>query len=197
MADYAIPGLRAALERASRQGKAYQRAADDETERIYGKPRRAGRGRRGRRQRASYGRSVIDAQERREFRRDTDEETAKKGLEIFKGAGRVIEAAKSEAGKKAIGALRAVPLLSGAAIGLAITAGLAAYGLTSYVIRKMQEKKEGREQLAFQASQAYRAARVQLEERQGQPLSKAQQVQLANGFKSELKKLGLTTTNLF
>lgn len=197
MTDYALPGLAKVLERASRQGKAYQRYAEEETD---GPPvRRRGRRapKRRRRQRATYGRSVIDTRERKEYRRDSDEETAQKGYELVKGAGRVVGALKSEAGQKALGALKAVPLLSGAAIGLAISAGLAAYGITSYVIRKLKEKKEGREQLAFQASQAYRAARVELEERQGQPLSKGQQTQLANGFKAELKKLGLTTTNLF
>jgi len=112
-------------------------------------------------------------------------------------AAKIAEKLASEEGKKFLSRLAGVPVLSAGAIGLAIAAGLAAYGLTTYAINKIKAKKEGREQLAFQASQAYRFARNDLAERKGRALTRPELDQLANGFKAELKKLGLTTTKLF
>lgn len=161
--------------------------------------RRKGRGRsrrKGSRGAVQKQRSSVTAKQAREFGKLEDKDYAERVKKVAGGVGRIIQAARTEKGQEAIKALRAAPLSAGA-VGLAIAAGLAAYGLTAYAIRKLQERKEGREQLAFDASQAYRHARMVAAEKKGRELTRPELDSLARGFKAELKKLGLTTTNLF
>jgi hypothetical protein len=187
MPDNAMPGLtyQQILERAQKA------SSGGEPRRKKGRARGRYTGRAGRRQR-----SYISAKDRKEYARDTDDQSIEKAGKALGSATKIAEALSSDKGQEFLAKLKGAPLGAGA-VGLAIAAGLAAYGLTTYIISKLKEKKEGREQLAFQASQAYRFARNDLAERKRRALTRPELDQLANGFKAELKKLGLTTTKLF
>lgn len=106
----------------------------------------------------------------------------------------VIRAAESRGGQKAIGAAAKgaaylgtnVGALSGAAaagaVGLAIAAGTASFLATSYVLKKIRDRKEQRQQAAFEASQALRRARAEAVERLGRPLTPAENQRMAKAF---------------
>jgi len=176
-----IPGLDEALKRYN--------IGRPKAERQYDSAPRKPRKKKGRRSGRSIGSAGFTAKQANDNALPGAKETDRL---VGKATESVLTAATSRAG---IAALKRVPMGTGA-IGLAIAAGLAAYGLTTYVINRLKEKKEGRAQLAYQASQAYRAARSDLAERQGQALSTAQLTQLSLAFKQKLGQLGLTSTDL-
>jgi len=159
--------------------------------------RRGGKVRRRKKARATGGRqrSYITKKDQAEFEKMSPEEKIQRAGKGIGSLAKIGEKLASEQGQKFLSALKGAPIGAGA-IGLAIAAGLAAYGLTTYAINKIKDRKEGRQQLAFQASQAYRYARTELAEKKGRALTRPEQLQLANDFKQELKKLGLTTTNI-
>lgn len=106
----------------------------------------------------------------------------------------IARAASSSAGQKAIGAgAKAaaylgtnVGALTGAAaagaVGLAIAAGTASFLATSYVLKKIRDRKEQRQQAAFEASQALRRARAEAVQRLGRPLTPAENQRMAKAF---------------
>lgn len=172
--------------RAEELGEEYEPSAPRRRKKARGRRRRIGSGTR-------IG-SRISAEDRKKYG-TLDDEAEKVGQKTALAAGKEIgRLAGTEAGKKFLG--RSLGTLSragmsGSVVGLAIAAGLAAYGLTAYAIRKLKERKEGRDRLAFEASQAYRHARMVAAEKKGSPLTRPELDVLARAYKAELKKLGV------
>lgn len=117
-----------------------------------------------------------------------------------RAAAKVESAIKSYAKerKSGVGALGATVAGAGAAkiAGVAL-AGLAAYWVTSKILEARQLKRTKRAELAAAAADGYRQARLEAQRlNKGKALSTAQHLELSNAFKAELKKLGLSTTDL-
>lgn len=187
----AVLGRSQTAQRTATAYKRKQRAYEQELDAEAGTPKR-----RRRRKRATGGvraTGKLTATQARQYRKtrglDIGDVAVSAGLKAV-GSRRVQQAAK-----RALPALTKAPLGAGA-IGLAIAAGLAAYGLTTYAIAKLKQRKEGRAELAHQLAMAYRAARVKAEERKEAPLTAPELQQLATQFKNELAKLGLKTSDL-
>jgi hypothetical protein len=122
--------------------------------------------------------------------------------QVRKGA---IKALESRGGQRALSAAEKaagylgtnVGALSGAAaagaVGLAIAAGTASFLATTYVLKKIRDRKEQRQQAAFEAAQAMRKTRLEAEERLGRKLTIAelQRIQKAFDLKNLMEKAGL------
>lgn len=91
----------------------------------------------------------------------------------------------------AAGALgrRAVAAVAGAPI----AAGIAAYDVTSSILKYKAKKKETAQDQAFRLAQAYRAARVKAEKQAKRPLSSEEQAALRDSFHGAADKLGIRT----
>jgi len=99
--------------------------------------------------------------------------------------------------KVPVSAIPALPALGkAAALGGVAIAGIAAFAITTYLVQKRAANKEQKQQQAFEVAQAYRQARLLAAEKQGKPLSAAQQAQLSAAFKSKLKSMGIDTSSL-
>lgn len=97
-----------------------------------------------------------------------------------------------------VGTLGATVAGAGAAkiAGVAL-AGIAAYWITSKILEARKQKRTTRAELAAAAADAYRLARQEAQRlNKNKPLTTAQHLELSNAFKAELKKLGLSTTDL-
>jgi hypothetical protein len=86
--------------------------------------------------------------------------------------------------------------VAGATLTAAAIAGVAAYYLTRYVLGRTDRLRATLQENAARASEAYRAARLQIEEDQGRSLTKSQQAQLGRAFQMNLQKLGLSKNDL-
>jgi hypothetical protein len=75
-------------------------------------------------------------------------------------------------------------------------AGLAAYYITRAVINRRAKTREERAENAYQIARAYRLMRADLKKRQGYKLTAEQLALAAQTFKTELAKIGLTTSDL-
>lgn len=76
-------------------------------------------------------------------------------------------------------------------------AGIAAYWVTSKILEARKAKRTTRAELAAAASDGYRLARQEaVRANKGKALTTAQHLELANAYKAELRKLGLSTTDL-
>lgn len=87
--------------------------------------------------------------------------------------------------------VRTIP--KGGVVGLAALTAAAAWTLTRAVINRNASTKQELQENAFELGQAYRRMRLQLAEKQGRPLTPAQQRAAAAVFKRELLKLGLSS----
>jgi hypothetical protein len=126
---------------------------------------------------------------------------------IRRGVGRAVRAVGALRGKTVRGtavraAVRAGAGRAGARLalgylgGAAAVAGVAAYYITRAIINRRARTREERAENAFQIAKAYRLMRADLAKRQGFPLTTEQLQLAAQTFKTELAKLGLTTTDL-
>lgn len=79
------------------------------------------------------------------------------------------------------------------AVGLSIAAGLASYGATTAILRGIKNRKERRQQAAFEAAQAMRTARLDAQARLGRPLTIPENQRLAQAFNLPelMRKAGL------
>lgn len=103
--------------------------------------------------------------------------------------------AARKSGAGAIGTT--VAAAGGKAIAGVALAGIAAYWVTSKILEARQQRRTKRADLAAAAADGYRMARLEAQRlNKGRPLTTAQHLELANAFKAELKKLGLSTTDL-
>lgn len=98
---------------------------------------------------------------------------------------------------KAVGRLNVRDVVASGAAGYGLLggvalAGIAAFAITSYLVHRNPRKREEKLAAAFEASQAYRAARTMAAESQGKPLTKTQQQVLAREFKKKLEAIGVT-----
>lgn len=110
--------------------------------------------------------------------------------------------------KKAIGGvLKAAPKLgvaagaiglkgTAASLGGAALAGIAAFWITTQVLKALERRRLAPGEKAFEAAMAYRRARLEAAATQGAPLTAAQQVVLAGAFRAQLKALGFSTSEL-
>jgi len=116
------------------------------------------------------------------------EKATNKALDHAKSAGvtatiiKLLKTPVSQVGKKALGT--------------AAIAGIAAYAATTWIITRRAKTKAEKQRQAFEAGEAYKQARKLAQEANKGPLTAAQQAQLSAAFRSQLAKLGLSTTNL-
>lgn len=121
----------------------------------------------------------------------TDRIAGQLGRKVNRAAGAYAAARTAGKAGTAVGAASAGQL---AAVALA---GIASYYITSKVLQYFRQKKLDRAAAAAAAADAYRLARLDaVRQQRGRPLTAAQHAQLAAAFKSELRKLGLDTSNL-
>jgi len=193
-----VGDLAAILDRTLKGGKAYERrarAVTSDVDREYRRSsrRRRGRGRGSRRGSASLGK--LDLRKTETTVGDRFAAGVAKGL---------TSAGTLEKGAKLYELTRGVPLkelgtvgiTTGALVGAAAIAGIAALAVTSAGINRYVRTLEDRRENAFKIAQAYRQARIRIEEKQRQPLTSSQFKDLKYAFDRELGKLGLSTKNL-
>lgn len=117
------------------------------------------------------------------------------GAAVAYGARAKIGAAAKKAAA-ALGSMNVKTLPKGGVIGAAALAGLAAYAVTTALIKRGARTKEELRENAFQLSQAYRRLRQEIEYKQGRKMTPAQQRAAAAAFQKELLKLGLSSHDL-
>lgn len=115
------------------------------------------------------------------------------------------KAANSPAGQKALGAAvktaaylsTPVTALSGGAaagaVGLAIAAGVGSFLITSKILKGIRDRKEQRQQAAYEAAHQMRLTRLDAEKRLGRPLTVAelQKIKKAFDLTNLMQKAGL------
>jgi hypothetical protein len=89
-----------------------------------------------------------------------------------------------------------VSALTAGQLGGVALAGFAAYWITSKIIEAPGLRRQERADQAFELGQAYRNARLEAADTQGQPLSAQQQATLAIEFRKGLTALGFSTSVL-
>ena len=116
------------------------------------------------------------------------------GLAAYSARAKLGAAAKKAAA--ALGGQNIRTLPKGGVIGAAALAGLAAYAVTTALIKRNARTTEELRENAFQLSQAYRRLRQEIEYKQGRKMTPAQQRAAAAAFQKELLKLGLSSHDL-
>lgn len=88
--------------------------------------------------------------------------------------------------------LGAPAALTAGTVSLALAAGLASFAATTAIINRIRDKRERKQQAAFEAAQAYRLARQRAEDQLGRPLTGPEHQELARAFKAKLAEIGYT-----
>ena len=122
--------------------------------------------------------------------------TAEKVAE--KATDKVLSNARTAAATGAIMKLLRTPVsqVGARALGGVAIAGIASFAITHYILTRIAATKAQKQQQAYEAGEAYKAARRLAQEANKGPLTAAQQAQLSAAFRSALAKLGLNTSNL-
>jgi len=113
-----------------------------------------------------------------------------------RGALKGVKAVQKAGGVKAILNTRVATGVGGATLSLGATiaaaaaVGIAAFMATTAILNAIKNKKEREQQAAFEAAQAFRKARVELEARTGKKITGDQLKQLYNQFTVGLRNRG-------
>lgn len=109
--------------------------------------------------------------------------------------GQALRAAARAGGRGAAGRV-AARIAAGSLLGAAAIAGLAAYYVTTMYINRKAKSREQRAQNAFEVARASRALRLDIEARQGRPLTPEQRAQMQQTFRAEMTKIGIPLSDI-
>lgn len=105
-------------------------------------------------------------------------------------AGGIKAATKKALAKKIATGVGTATVSVGGALAAAAAAGAASFLATTYILKKIRDAKERKEQAAFEAAQQFRKVHVDAAARLGRPLTAAEVKILSGEFKTRLKELG-------
>jgi len=97
---------------------------------------------------------------------------------------------KGVLGKQVATGIGGATVSMGATIAAAAAVGVAAFMATTYILNRIKDRKERDRQAAFEASQAFRKARLELESRTGKKITGDQLKTLYNQFTVGLRNRG-------